>query len=254
MILCLTGRKCALSWPVSLYCLQFPRLEWWRWGCLLPCPSPCRVVCIRSTGLGWSRVWHKWSLRWLVFGPSLEVWIVEMPLVQLAANMEMATREHGNGVALQFSRLFQRQGEQVIRSSTYKLRGISVTFPGSCSFQLSPCCSRTLPIRNGEEGSRPNTTLLNLGAWIPVVFRSRSKWNEVRHALPTRFDFALRTSPTKATGWKRPRTRTFHYLLWSAGPGCRQSLRDGAPAAVRAESGTAHPGALGGIPDLCGVL
>ena len=62
VILCLTGRKCALSWPVSLYWLQFPRLEWWRWGYLLPCPSPCRVVCIRSQGLGWSRVWHKWSM------------------------------------------------------------------------------------------------------------------------------------------------------------------------------------------------
>ena len=62
VILCLTGRKCALSWPVSLYCLQFPRLEWWRWGCLLPCPSPCIVVCIHSQGLGWSRVWHKWSM------------------------------------------------------------------------------------------------------------------------------------------------------------------------------------------------
>ena len=185
VILCLTGRKCALSWPVSLYWLQFPRLEWWRWGCLLPCPSPWRVVCIRSQGLSWSGVWHKWSLRWLVFWPSLELWIVEMALVQLPA-----TREHGNGVALQFSRLFQRQGEPVIRSSTYKLRGISVTFPGCCSFQLSPCCSRTLPIRNGEEGSRLNTTLLNgLGASISVVFRSRSQWNEVQHAFPSRFDF-----------------------------------------------------------------
>ena len=109
-----------------------------------------------------------------------------MPLVQLAA-----TREHGNGVALKFSRLLQRQGKPVIRSSTYKLRGISVTFPGSCSFQLSPCFSRTLPIRNGEEGSRLNTTLLNgLGASISVVFRSRSQWNEVQHAFPPRFDFA----------------------------------------------------------------
>ena len=85
VILCLTGRKCALSWPVSLYWLQFPRLEWWRWGCLLPCPTPCRVVCIRSQGLGWSRVWHKWSML-------AGVWAFARALVRSNATCAARTR------------------------------------------------------------------------------------------------------------------------------------------------------------------
>ena len=85
VILCLTGRKCALSWPVSLYWLQFPRLEWWRWGCLLPCPSPCRVVCIRSQGLGWSRVSHKWSML-------AGVWAFARALVRSNATCAARTR------------------------------------------------------------------------------------------------------------------------------------------------------------------
>ena len=85
VILCLTGRKCALSGPVSLYWLQFPRLEWWRWGYLLPCPSPCRVVCIRSQGLGWSRVWHKWSML-------AGVWAFARALVRSNATCAARTR------------------------------------------------------------------------------------------------------------------------------------------------------------------
>ena len=69
----------------------------------------------------------------------------------------------------------------------------------------------------------------------------------------TRFSSTIRLcreALRKSAGWKRPPTRTLHCLLWSAGPRCRQPLRDGAPATVRAESRTSHLGALGGIPDL----
>ena len=44
----------------------------------------------------------------------------------------------------------------------------------------------------------------------------------------TRFSSPIRLcreALRKSAGWRRPRTKTFHCLLWSAGPGCRQSLR-----------------------------
>ena len=165
-----------------------------------------------------------------------------MPLVQLAA-----TREHGNGVALQFSRLLQWQGEPVIRSSTYKLRGISVTFLGSCS--PIPALSVLLEDTSHQEWRR------GLEAkYHPAERPRRFNFRRVQVTQPmersaTRFSSPIRRCKEalrKSAGRKRPQTKTFHCLLWSAGSGCRQSLRDGAPAAVRAESRTAHVGALVG--------
>ena len=112
MILCLTGRKCALSGQYPSIGCSF--LAWNGDAEGVCCLVPAHAEQFASVRRGWADLEFGISgLCWLVFGHSLELWSVEMPLVQL----EPATREHGNGVALHFSRLVPTAwstGDQIV--------------------------------------------------------------------------------------------------------------------------------------------
>ena len=241
VILCLTGRKCALSWPVSLYWLQFLRLEWWRWGCLLPCPSPCRAVWIRSQGLGWSRVWDKWSML-------AGVWAFARALVRSNVTCAARTR-HPRTWKWRRSSFFPPSSNGMEHRWSDRQH---TSFVESLCRSLGVAHSSSLRAARGYFRSGMER---RARGEIPLC------WTALAHGLQSCLGHAANGTKCDTLFVPDSTLLCARLPLRLRGGSAREPersttcsgapLRDGAPAAVRAESRTSHLGALG-VSRICG--